>query len=550
MARSYGWISCGVSVLLVACGDNGGETMTASMSGTGTSTVGATESGTGSSSQGSMSATESGPTEGSGTVSATGTGSTGSTDSATSMPVTSGPSSSTDPMTSTSGSTDGTSVGPGGSSSSSGGVPGVCGDGKVDPGEQCDDGANNGPDQDCLPDCTPHVCGDGVQSPAEDCDLGAMNGPDNGCSTECKILPSACGSQTAEAEIVPLPVDIIFLVDNSGSMTNEILGVQSNINNNFATIIGNSGIDYRVIMVSEHGSANANQSICIEAPLSGIAPGGCNNPPAQPVNGAKFFHYSYPILSTDSWCKLHPTFKGTLKDQFNFAPMGWQQWLRPDSFKVFVEITDDRVSCSANGYSYNDLNTVAGGMTAAAKFDSDLFVTSPLHFGSAMARNYTWYSIVGLAYNNPPTDPYSAKDPIITAKCPTAVNGGIGYQTLSNTTDALRFPLCDTTKYDVVFQAIAQGVVSNTKISCEFTIPEAPMGKSLDKDSILVEFTPTGQNMPVVFMQVPDVNQCNATSFYVMGDKVILCPEACATVQADKTGKVEVNFTCEPLMPN
>jgi hypothetical protein len=36
---------------------------------------------------------------------------------------------------------------------------GVCGDGAVDEGEECDDGANNGPGQACLADCTSNVCG-------------------------------------------------------------------------------------------------------------------------------------------------------------------------------------------------------------------------------------------------------------------------------------------------------------------------------------------------------------------------------------------------------
>lgn len=37
---------------------------------------------------------------------------------------------------------------------------------------------------------------------------------------------------------------------------------------------------------------------------------------------------------------------------------------------------------------------------------------------------------------------------------------------------------------------------------------------------------------------------------YVVGDTVILCPEACATLQSDKDAEIEVEFTCEPLVPN
>lgn len=71
---------------------------------------------------------------------------------------------------------------------------------------------------------------------------------------------------------MPLPVDIIIVIDNSGSMSTEIKGVQDNINKNFAAILENSGLDYRVILVAAYGKYTS-QRVCIEAPLSGIAIG-------------------------------------------------------------------------------------------------------------------------------------------------------------------------------------------------------------------------------------------------------------------------------------
>ncbi len=55
----------------------------------------------------------------------------------------------------------------------SGGEDPFCGDGTIDPGEECDDGLdNNGLDQSCLPDCNLNVCGDGNIGPDEFCDDG------------------------------------------------------------------------------------------------------------------------------------------------------------------------------------------------------------------------------------------------------------------------------------------------------------------------------------------------------------------------------------------
>ena len=146
---------------------------------------------------------------------------------------------------------------------------------------------------------------------------------------------AACAQTEAEATLVSAPVDVIVVIDNSGSMGQEIVGVQDNINQNFATILDNAGLDYRVIMLSEHGEAIGPESVCIEAPLSGIPVGGCTPAPAQPVdNPPKFFHHSVPISSHNSWCQVLAYFSQA--DEFGNHPNGYQDLLRPEAVKFFV----------------------------------------------------------------------------------------------------------------------------------------------------------------------------------------------------------------------
>ena len=118
--------------------------------------------------------------------------------------------------------------------------------------------------------------------------------PDGGFGDLTGVVPdmsriinkdAACASVSAAANLTKKPVDIIFVIDNSSSMTSEIVSVQNNINQNFADIIGKSGLDYRVIMLSHHGSATADQSICVSQPLSGNAT--CMPPPNRPTNTAR-----------------------------------------------------------------------------------------------------------------------------------------------------------------------------------------------------------------------------------------------------------------------
>ena len=74
-----------------------------------------------------------------------------------------------------------------------------------------------------------------------------------------------CIDEVQEAEVTLKPADIIFVIDNSGSMGEEIAGVESNINTNFAQQMAASGIDYRIIMVTEHDGpvGFASQPVCI-----------------------------------------------------------------------------------------------------------------------------------------------------------------------------------------------------------------------------------------------------------------------------------------------
>jgi cysteine-rich repeat protein len=61
----------------------------------------------------------------------------------------------------------------------------VCGDGKTDPNEKCDDGADNGKAGKCSTSCTVGVCGNNTIETGEDCDDGNTKNFD-GCDYRCK----------------------------------------------------------------------------------------------------------------------------------------------------------------------------------------------------------------------------------------------------------------------------------------------------------------------------------------------------------------------------
>jgi hypothetical protein len=344
---------------------------------------------------------------------------------------------------------------------------------------------------------------------------------------------ASCAAANAMASLVREPVDIIVVVDNSGSMTNEIQAVEQNIGLNFAGILATSGIDYRVILIARHGSAQRGQSICISMPLSGAA--SCATPPPTPVNGPRFFHYSVEIGSHDSFSQVLTTY--ARPDEFNLAPQGWSQWLRAGAHKVFLEITDDEAT---------DLTS--------AQFDTMLLALDPAMFGTATARRYTFHSITGLIENSPPTAAWPPTAPVQMATCTgnggDVVAAGAQYQQVSVLTAGLRFPLCQYASFDVVFKAIAAEVVSGSRIACEFPIPRAPNHQSLDLNKVAVAYTPGDGSPSQTFAQAMTAERCVSDAFYVAAGSIVLCPSSCAKIQQDALAKVDVLFTCkETIIP-
>jgi hypothetical protein len=111
-----------------------------------------------------------------------------------------------------------------------------------------------------------------------------------------------CAATSTMGRLVKEPVDIVVILDNSGSMEDEMGAAETNINVNFAQILDTNSVDYRLILLSRHrdgprGSEEENTSICVTQPLSGLAT--CPGP--DPVFSDRFFHYSAKVESHDSF---------------------------------------------------------------------------------------------------------------------------------------------------------------------------------------------------------------------------------------------------------
>lgn len=339
-------------------------------------------------------------------------------------------------------------------------------------------------------------------------DGGTASFSDSGAVEQTDADDSLIECAAKELKAEPAKVDLIFIVDASGSMSEELVQTQQNINA-FAQTIGKSGLDYKVLMI-------AGTDICVPPPLGGAS---CASKPPR------FYNVPVHVESNDALQILTDTYDNASSSSYYKAPTPWMNYVRPEAVKIFVVITDD------DSYMQD------------ADFDKALLAKKPPGmFGDANGRKYIFDSIVGW---QPGTAPLS------TQQCTTAVNTGLVYQRLSKLTGGLVDSVCNTS-FAAVFDNLAKGVTK--RLACELDVPVQEDGTPLDPDKVVVQFTPSGEDARKL-VQVTGPTKCKKIDDGWYYDdpsdpkKVILCPSTCDDVSGDTGGEMKVLFGCKAPAP-
>ncbi len=344
-----------------------------------------------------------------------------------------------------------------------------------------------------------------------------------------------CAATALEAERVRLPVDIIWIVDNSASMQPAVAEVQAGLNA-FANLIGSKGIDYKVVMLSKRGSAPTGNTypICIPPPLGGADCG----------NGPNFLHASMNVKSTQPL----EQFLGTL-DQTAGYTQGedrgsepWAQVLRANATKTIVVVTDDNSRFSATSFE-----TFPGGQNPN---NSTTLPPGILHTSRGdQFKGYVFNAIYG--WGSPTVPSIKCTFPNNTQPA----SAGETYTDLVTKTGGVRAKICDgAAAWGPFFDAVAQAVESTARVACELDIPR-PDGGVLDPNAVNVRVS-DGSSPAVVVPRVADEPTCAGGTGWYYDDpknptKVLLCPAACEAAQAKDAGappKIEVLFGCESVV--
>lgn len=324
---------------------------------------------------------------------------------------------------------------------------------------------------------------------------GSLNVPDAGVGGGGG--GQACVAQSLEATLEKRPLDIVIYLDWSDSMGGAVGAIKQSFDKSFSATMEASGVDYRVIMI---------------APAPFVV---------KPADPSRYFFFYRSTGSGDIPGAFLATFDHP--PGANKQPAGgWSEWARPNAKKALLAITD----------------AGSGPTMSAPQFENALYNVKKFPgWGTKEARNYSFHFMAGFKANTPASVPWLPADPIINAvQCGGA--GALG-QGLARLTGGLRFSMCAYAEYASMFQELAQTEVEATPIACDFAIPEAPEGKTIDPDTIEVKYS--GGD---TFAQVHDETECDAGGFYVDADELHLCPTTCATIQADPAAKLDVSYGC------
>ncbi|UJR79657.1 vWA domain-containing protein [Sandaracinus amylolyticus] len=322
-----------------------------------------------------------------------------------------------------------------------------------------------------------------------------------------------CRAITAESTARAAPVDIVIAIDNSGSMSEEAAQVRRNINT-FASILGASGLDYRVVLISR---PDGDRGVCVPVPLGSGEPDCTSGPEGRLLA-------IHDAVGSDDAIDL----------VIEHYP-DYRDFLRPNAAKAFLWITDDE----------------SGTFTADAARDA-LAALEP----SGMLARTIHNSIVGHYGETPTTWADDAA-----GDCESLADPGETYMRLTQCLDDANeaIPGCIAgrsgrvceTDWTAIFESIARGVVEGVPVPCDFALPDAPAGAVLDHDAIRITYS-AGDGSRHELVRAAGPGACTAEGWHfddgASPTAITLCPELCRTVQSDEDARLDIGLGCFPLL--
>ena len=322
-----------------------------------------------------------------------------------------------------------------------------------------------------------------------------------------------CVRVASEPTVVVRPndvVDVIVVVDNSRSMTEEAAQVRQGINT-FADTLAASGLDHHVVVISAVGAYETR--VCVPSPLGEGAPR-CGN-----GESGRLRVIDVEVSSHDAPEIAFRTFSE------------YADFLRPGSLRAFLWITDDDATLDAD--------------RVRASFEALV----PDGFGPTVH-----HAIVGFfghegpaAWNDPSRD-----------SCESLARVGNTYLRLSQclTSGGLESDACypgtiarvceaDWTETFARIASRTETVAVDEPISCTLRPPDAPEGRLLDFSRL--EVTYRSGDEETVLRRSSTGRGCLDWHFDddTHPTAIVLCDDVCRRIRRDLDAELEVAVACD-----
>jgi len=311
-------------------------------------------------------------------------------------------------------------------------------------------------------------------------DAGTDAGPDAFVPLECP------GSPSVRAREATVPVDVVWTLDSSGSMGDDIERMQANIDIFWDAIIA-TDLDIRVIFVAERD----------------FAPG----PPAGFVG--QYISVDYEV---SSWAGL-AAFTATF-DMY-------ERYLRPDATTHFITVTDD----DSLDMEWEDFYA---WMT------------------DALGHEFTFHAVASERIMPEVWNPLGA---CYAEDGGSAMRPGRRYYALAEETGGLTLSICNS-DWGELWEELTERIVVPIPLPCAFRVPPSPTGLPLEPDRFRVVWQVEGEPEPRIIPNVGAEGGCGGGWWWNgPSGRVQLCASACEDVEA-LGGRITIDLDCvTPPLP-
>lgn len=314
-----------------------------------------------------------------------------------------------------------------------------------------------------------------------------------------------CAGVSEEPENTYQPADIVFLVDNSPSMKDEIEWTRANLNA-FSRTIAERGLAPHVVMVAclpgDCDGFTRGNGICIAPPLGS---GDCETDDSNPPS---YLHVDTRVPSQ----KLLDRAIDTYAD--------WLPSLRPEARTHFVAISDD------------------GERMSAEEFRGELAALDP------PIKDFVFHSVYS-SMGKEDACAVSRSEPCCTYAAPGGE--GVAYRALTEASGGVGGDLC-AQDFAPVFAQFAESVIAHSELGCDWGIPTPPTGQSVDPALVNLGVVTNGGTELLGY--VPTADDCApATDAWYYDDpfepsRVHVCPATCERLRGMASPRIELSFGC------